>query len=89
MLASLWFRHGVPLLRNREAGAIPREVRVAVGYRSGFVAAVKPARDAVPWKLLQESSAHGRFQVRRDKIEDRQSTTALRTVRRLQGLLMW
>ena len=53
MLASLWFRHGVPLLRNREVSVIPREVRVAVGYRSGFVAAVKPARDAVPWKLLQ------------------------------------
>ena len=89
MLASLWFRHGVPLLRNQEVSVIPREVRVAVGYRSGFVAAVKPARDAVPWKLLQESSAHERFQVRRDKIEDRQTTTALRTDRRLQGLLTW
>jgi hypothetical protein len=43
----------------------------------------------VPWKLLQESSAHERFQVRRDKIEEHQITKALRADRRLQGLLTW
>ena len=79
----------MPLLSNREVGAIPKEVRVAVGYRSGFVAAVKPARDAVPWNLLQESSAHERFQVRRDKIEEHQITTAQQADRRLQKLLTW
>ena len=89
MLASLWFRNGVPLLGCSCVGAVPLEVRTAVGYCSGFVAAVKPARDAVPWTLLQESSAHERFQVRRDKIEEHQSTTVRRTDRQLQKLLNW
>ena len=89
MLASLWFRNGVPLLGCSRVGAVPLEVRTAVGYRSGFVAAVKPARDAVPWTSLQESSAHERFQVRRDKIEEHQSTTVRRADRRLQKLLIW
>ena len=61
MLASLWFRHGVPLLGGSRVGTVPLEVRTAFGYRSGFVAAVKPVHDAVPWTTLQESSAHERF----------------------------
>ena len=89
MFASLWFRYGVPLLGSAHVGAIPQEARSAVGYRSGFVAAVKPARDAIPLALVQEAAAHKRYQVRRDKIEEHQSTTALRADRRLQKLLIW
>ena len=42
-----------------------------------------------PWTLVQESSAHERFQVRRDKVEEHQSTTARRAGRQLQKLLIW
>ena len=89
MLASLWFRHGVPLLSDLNVDAVPLEVRAAADYCSGFVAAVKPARDAVPWTQVQESSAHERFQVRCDKVEEHQTTTAKGADRRLQKLLMW
>ena len=84
MLASLWFRCGVPLLGCAPVGPVPLEVRSAVGYRSGFVAAVKPARDAIPLLLVQEAAAYERFQVRRDKVEEHQSTTVRRAGRRLQ-----
>ena len=89
MVASLWFRYGVPLLGCAPVGSVPLEVSSAVGYRSGFVAAVtvKPARDAIP--LVQEATAHECFQVRRDRIEEHQSTTARRADRRLQKLLAW
>ena len=63
MLASLWFRYGVPLLGGAHTSTIPLEVRSAIRYRSGFVAAVKPARDAVPLLMVQEVAAHERFQV--------------------------
>ena len=65
-------------------GPVPLEVHSAVGHRSGFVATVKPARDAIPLLLVQEAAAHERFQVRRDKVEEHQSTTARRADWRLQ-----
>ena len=68
MLASLWFRHGVPLDALHDV-TVPAPVRSAAGYRSGFVAAVKPAGDPVPLLLLQEAAAHERFQQRRDKVK--------------------
>ena len=89
MFASLWFCYGVPLLGGAHTGAIPLEVRSAVGYRSGFVAAMKPARDAIPLLMLQEAAAHERFQARRDKVEEHQSTTARCADRCLQKLLIW
>ena len=89
MLASLWFCYRVPLLGGAHINAIPLEIRSAVGYRSGFVVAVKPARDAVPLLMVQEAAAHEYFQVRRNKIEEHQSTTAQRADRRLQKLLTW
>ena len=46
-------------------------------------------RDAVPLLLVREAAAHERFQVRRDKIEEHQSTTAQRADRHLQKLLTW
>ena len=39
--------------------------------------------------MVQEAAAHERFQVRRDKVEEHQSTTARRADRRLQKLLIW
>ena len=89
MLASLWFRYGVLLLGDVHTGTIPLEVRLAVRYRSGFIVAVKPARNAVPLLMVQEAAAHERFQIRRDKIEEHQTTTARRADRRLQKLLIW
>ena len=81
MLASLWFCRGVPLLGGLNVSMVPRDVCAVVGYCSGFVAVVKPARDAVPWTSIRESSAHERFQVQHDKIKEHQSTTARRADR--------
>ena len=87
--AGVWFPYGVPLLGCVPDGSVPPTVRSAVGYGGGFVAAVKPARDAIPLLLVHEAAAHARFQVRRDKVEEHQTTTARRADRRLQKLLDW
>ena len=50
---------------------------------------MKPAQDAISLALVQEAAAHERFQVRRDKVEEHQSTTARRADRCLQKLLTW
>ena len=83
MLASLWFCNSVPLLSSSCISVVPLEVRTAVGYCSGFVAAVKPVHDAVPWMLVQLLSAHECFQVWCDKVEKHQSMITRHTNRQL------
>ena len=53
----------VKVLNGRSPSSVVPEVRSAVGCRSGFIAAVKPACDVIPLLLVHEATAHEHFQV--------------------------
>ena len=86
--ASLWFRHGTPLLLDLRASPAPPS-RQELGFCSGFVAEVKHARPALSLPVVHSARWNASFLKKRDDVEKMEIQKQRRADRRGQGCLRW
>ena len=86
--ASLWFKHGTPLLLDLDDCPEPPG-RQELGFCGGFAAEVKQARPALPLPAVHAARWEASFTKKRGDIEKMEAQKQRRSDRRGQKMLGW